>query len=85
MLAWDKGSIISIGSIAEMSSLGREQSVQRIAMAAVIPMTRELSTEWADRGMRVNCIMPAQVLNRGLSQRMETDPVPAAMNKRVQS
>jgi NAD(P)-dependent dehydrogenase (short-subunit alcohol dehydrogenase family) len=74
MLAQGKGSIISIGSIAGMSSLGREQSVYGMAMAAVIQMTRELSTEWAGRGVRVNCIMPAQVLNGGLSQRMEADP-----------
>jgi NAD(P)-dependent dehydrogenase (short-subunit alcohol dehydrogenase family) len=74
MLARGKGSIISIGSIAGVSSLGRAQSVYGMAMAAVIQMTRELSTEWAGRGVRVNCILPAQVLNSGLSQRMEADP-----------
>ena len=75
MLARGKGSIISIGSIAGMSSLGRAQSVYGMAMAAVIQMTRELSTEWAARGVRVNCIMPAQVLGaNGLGPRMQTDP-----------
>jgi len=74
MLAQGKGSIISIGSIAGVSSLGRAQSVYGMAMAAVIQMTRELSTEWAGRGVRVNCILPAQVLNSGLSERMEADP-----------
>ena len=73
MLAQGKGSIISIGSIAGMSSLGRAQSVYGMAMAAVIQMTRELSTEWSGRGVRVNCILPAQVLNSGLSLRMEAD------------
>ena len=62
MLAQGRGSIISIGSIAGVSSLGRAQSVYGMAMAAVIQMTRELSTEWAGRGVRVNCILPAQVL-----------------------
>jgi NAD(P)-dependent dehydrogenase (short-subunit alcohol dehydrogenase family) len=74
MLAQGKGSIISIGSIAGVSSLGRAQSVYGMAMAAVIQMTRELSTEWAGRGVRVNCILPAQVLNSGLSTRMGADP-----------
>ncbi len=62
MLAQGRGCIISIGSIAGVSSLGRAQSVYGMAMAAVIQMTRELSTEWVARGVRVNCILPAQVL-----------------------
>jgi NAD(P)-dependent dehydrogenase (short-subunit alcohol dehydrogenase family) len=37
-------------------------------------MTRELSTEWAGRGVRVNAILPAQVVNPSLQQRMATDP-----------
>jgi NAD(P)-dependent dehydrogenase (short-subunit alcohol dehydrogenase family) len=58
-----------------VSSLGRAQSVYGMAMAAVIQMTRELSTEWAARGVRVNCILPAQVLGaNGLGLRMEADP-----------
>jgi NAD(P)-dependent dehydrogenase (short-subunit alcohol dehydrogenase family) len=75
MLAAGRGSIMSIGSIAGVSSLGRAQSVYGMAMAAVIQMTRELSTEWAGRGVRVNCILPAQVLgNNGLGPRMHADP-----------
>ena len=75
MLTRGKGSIISIGSIAGVSSLGRAQSIYGMAMAAVIQMTRELSTEWAPRGVRVNCILPAQVLGaNGLGPRMDADP-----------
>jgi len=61
MLLQGKGSIMSIGSIAGISSLGRAQSVYGMAMAAVIQMTRELSTEWAGRGVRVNCICPGWI------------------------
>ncbi len=75
MLKQGKGSIMSIGSIAGDRSLGRTQSVYGMAMAAVIHMTKELSTEWAGRGVRVNAILPAQVLGSGgLEKRMENDP-----------
>jgi NAD(P)-dependent dehydrogenase (short-subunit alcohol dehydrogenase family) len=74
MLHRGKGSIMSIGSIAGVSSLGRTQAVYGMAMAAVIHMTKELSTEWSGRGVRVNAILPAQVLNSGLEMRMQADP-----------
>ena len=75
MLVRGRGSIMNIGSIAGVSSLGRAQSVYGMAMASVIQMTRGLSTEWAGRGVRVNCILPAQVLGaNGLGPRMEADP-----------
>ena len=43
-------------------------------MASVIQMTRELSTEWSSRGVRVNAILPAQVLNADLAERMAGIP-----------
>jgi NAD(P)-dependent dehydrogenase (short-subunit alcohol dehydrogenase family) len=45
-----------------------------MAMGAVAQMTRELSTEWAGRGVRVNAILPAQVVNPGLEERMAASP-----------
>jgi 2-dehydro-3-deoxy-D-gluconate 5-dehydrogenase len=75
MLRQGKGSIMSIGSIAGVSSLARTQAIYGMAMAAVIHMTKELSTEWSGRGVRVNAILPAQVLGGGgLEKRMEIDP-----------
>jgi NAD(P)-dependent dehydrogenase (short-subunit alcohol dehydrogenase family) len=74
MLQQGRGSIMSIGSIAGVTSLGRTQAIYGMAMAAVIHMTKELSTEWSGRGVRVNAILPAQVLNDGLEKRMEADP-----------
>jgi NAD(P)-dependent dehydrogenase (short-subunit alcohol dehydrogenase family) len=77
MLRQGKGSIMSIGSIAGVSSLARQQSTYGMAMAAVIHMTKELSTEWSGRGVRVNAILPAQVVNpnNGLEARMARQPM----------
>ena len=76
MLQQGRGSIINIGSIAGVTSLARQQSTYGMAMAAVIHMTRELSTEWSGRGVRINAILPAQVVNKnnGLEARMEREP-----------
>jgi len=68
------GSIVNIGSIGGVSSLGRGHIAYAMAMAAVAQMTRELSTEWAARGVRVNAILPAQVMNSGIEQRIAADP-----------
>lgn len=76
MLAQGRGSVINIGSISGVSSLARQQSTYGMAMASVIHMTKELSTEWSSRGVRVNCILPAQVLSQhnGLLARIEREP-----------
>jgi NAD(P)-dependent dehydrogenase (short-subunit alcohol dehydrogenase family) len=74
MLAAGRGSIVNIGSIASVTAMGRGHIAYSMAMGAVIQMTRELSTEWSGRGVRVNAILPAQVINAGLEQRMMADP-----------
>ena len=74
MLAAGKGSIINLGSLASVTALGRSHIAYSMAMGAVAQMTRELSTEWSGRGVRVNTILPAQVKNKGLEDRMQADP-----------
>lgn len=74
MLKAGRGSIVNIGSIAGVTALGRSHVGYSMAMAAVIQMTRELSTEWSGRGVRVNAILPAQVVNPSLEARMAADP-----------
>lgn len=74
MLAQGRGSIMNIGSLASSTALGRGHVAYSMAMGAVIQMTRELSTEWAHRGVRVNCVTPAQVVNPSLQARMADDP-----------
>ena len=73
MLAQGGGSIMNIGSLASSTALGRGHIAYSMAMGAVIQMTRELSTEWAHRGVRVNCVTPAQVVNPSLEARMAED------------
>ncbi len=74
MLAAGQGSIVSLGSLASITGMGRGHIAYSMAMGAVVQMTRELSTEWSGRGVRVNAILPAQVLNPGLQKRIDTDP-----------
>jgi len=74
MLAVGRGSIVNIGSIASVTALGRGHIAYSMAMGAVVQMTRELSTEWSSGGVRVNAILPAQVLNPGLEKRIAEAP-----------
>lgn len=74
MLKAGRGSILNIGSLASITALGRGHIAYSMAMGAVVQMTRELSTEWAGRGVRVNAILPAQVVNPSLEKRMAADP-----------
>lgn len=78
MLAAGKGSIINISSIGGVTALGRGNFPYSVGMGGVAQMTRELSTEWSGRGVRVNAILPAQVMNPGLEQRIQADPNLAA-------
>ena len=74
MLKAGRGSILNIGSLASMTALGRGHIAYSMSMGAVVQMTRELSTEWASRGVRVNAILPAQVMNPSLEKRIAADP-----------
>jgi NAD(P)-dependent dehydrogenase (short-subunit alcohol dehydrogenase family) len=74
MLRAGRGSIVNIGSLASITAMGRGHIAYSMAMGAVAQMTRELSTEWAGRGVRVNAILPAQVVNPSLEARMAADP-----------
>lgn len=74
MLAAGKGSIINFSSIGGVTALGRGNFAYSVGMGGVAQMTRELSTEWSGRGVRVNAILPAQVINPGLEERMQVDP-----------
>ena len=74
MIRQGRGSIVNIGSLASVTALGRGHIAYSMAMGGVAQMTRELSTEWAGRGVRVNAILPAQVRNPGIEQRISANP-----------
>jgi NAD(P)-dependent dehydrogenase (short-subunit alcohol dehydrogenase family) len=74
MLKQGKGSIINMGSIAGLTALGRGNFAYSVGMGAVLEMTRELSTEWSGRGVRVNAILPAQVTNAGFPEFWKANP-----------
>lgn len=68
------GSILNIGSIAGASGMGRGNFAYSCAKAAVHQMTKELALEYATQGIRVNAILPSQVLTPGLKNQLIADP-----------
>ena len=68
------GSIINLVSIAGINALGRSHLSYSMGMGAAAQMTRELSTEWAAKGVRVNAIVCAQLMNADLEERIAADP-----------
>ncbi len=68
------GCILNIGSIAGMSGVGRGNFPYSTAKAGVVQLTRELAVEYAREGVRVNAILPAQVLTPALKRLLFDDP-----------
>ena len=60
MLANGRGSIINMASIAGMVSLSERHPLAAYTASkhAVVGLTRELGTQWAAKGVRVNAIAP---------------------------
>ncbi|MCY3668477.1 MAG: SDR family oxidoreductase [Gemmatimonadetes bacterium] len=67
------GSIINLVSIAGINAMGRSHLSYSMGMGAAAQMTRELSTEWAAKGVRVNAIVCAQIMNADLKERIAVD------------
>ena len=74
MVVQEAGAIVNIGSIAGVSALGRGNFPYSVAKAGISQMTRELAVEYAGRGIRVNAILPAQVLTPSFKQALLDNP-----------
>jgi NAD(P)-dependent dehydrogenase (short-subunit alcohol dehydrogenase family) len=66
------GSIINISSIAGASALGRGNLAHSVNKGAINMMTKELAVEWAKHGIRVNAILPCQVLTEGFQKWLDS-------------
>lgn len=79
------GSIINISSIAGASALGRGNFTHSANKGAINQLTKELAVEWAHFGIRVNAILPCQVLTEGFRQWMASDTFDDALHSRMLS
>jgi NAD(P)-dependent dehydrogenase (short-subunit alcohol dehydrogenase family) len=66
------GSIINISSIAGASALGRGNLAHSVNKGAINMLTKELAVEWAKYGIRVNAILPCQVLTEGFQKWLDS-------------
>jgi NAD(P)-dependent dehydrogenase (short-subunit alcohol dehydrogenase family) len=76
------GSIINISSIAGAAALGRGNVSHSVNKGALNMLTKELAVEWAKHGIRVNAILPCQVLTRGFQNWLDSPTFdPALMDR----
>jgi NAD(P)-dependent dehydrogenase (short-subunit alcohol dehydrogenase family) len=60
LLAGGGGAIVTIGSVASLVAAGRVASYDA-SKGAVLQLTRAVAAEYADRGVRANCVCPGIV------------------------
>ena len=73
MLARGSGKIVNVASLLSFQG-GITVPAYAAAKGGLAQLTKALANEWAGRGVRVNAILPAQVLNPSLEKRVSADP-----------
>lgn len=76
------GSIINISSIAGASALGRGNLAHSANKGAINMLTKELAVEWAKHRIRVNAILPCQVLTEGFQKWLDSPTFDQALMDR---
>lgn len=60
LLRTGSGSIVTIGSVGALTAAGRSAAYDA-TKGGVLALTRSLAAEYADRGLRANCVCPGYV------------------------
>jgi NAD(P)-dependent dehydrogenase (short-subunit alcohol dehydrogenase family) len=68
-----RGAIVNLSSIAGTTALGRGNVAYSASKGAIDAATRELAVEWAQHGIRVNAVAPAQTRTPKLAEWVESD------------
>lgn len=76
------GSIVNISSIAGAAALGRGNLAHSVNKGGINMLTKELAVEWAHHKIRVNAILPCQVLTEGFQKWLDSPTFDPALYDR---
>jgi len=75
MIKKGAGAIVNNASVAAQKGL-KNRFAYAASKGAVISMTHAVAAEYADLGIRCNCVCPGTVMTESLQQRIDSDPDP---------